>query len=62
LICSGDFLFVASRMMVPSVLVTVLSTLPLFSTGLANIMWALSLAKNGSHGVLRVSKLGRFVK
>jgi hypothetical protein len=62
LICGGDFLFVSLGSMVPSALVTVLLTLPLFSTGLANIPWALSLAKNGSHGVLPVSELGRYVK
>jgi hypothetical protein len=40
----------------------VLPTLPFFSTGFAITLWVLSLMENGSHGVLPVSELGRYVK
>jgi hypothetical protein len=48
--------------MVPSALVGVFLTLPLFPTRLASIPWALSLAKNGSNDVLPVSEFGRYIK
>jgi hypothetical protein len=61
-ICGGEFLFIKPRTMVPSVLVGVLSMLPPFSTGLASVPRALSHVENGSHSVLPVSELGRYVK
>jgi hypothetical protein len=61
-IYGGDFLFVALGTVVPSTLVGVFPMFPPFSVGLASLSWALSLAENGSHCVLPVSELGRYVK
>jgi hypothetical protein len=56
------FLFVSPGTVVPSALVEVFPTFPLFSVGLTNIMWALSLAKNCSQSVLHVSEFGCYVE
>lgn len=61
-IYGGDFLFVALGTVVPSTLVGVFPMFPPFSVGLASLSWALSLAENGSHCVLPVSELGRYVE